>query len=134
MERGPTDARRRPASAPGQTRHTDDGRRADRRLGADLDTALGETLQRLRLDRDDRDTTFRRDRFYRRLLEDGEAAQSRFDRAAEVARAVTRRGWSLGCALHGDEAYRWHWLLLEREHPVFEMDGRSGEEFCRSLY
>src|SRR6185369_5163995 len=48
--------RRRPAGAPGQTRHTDDGRRADRWLGSDLDLAVGATLQRLRLDRDGRDT------------------------------------------------------------------------------
>ncbi len=39
--------------------------------------AVGATVERLRLDSDDRDTAVCRDRFRGRLLEDGEAAKSR---------------------------------------------------------
>src|SRR5215213_254409 len=122
MERGPADSGRRPAGAPGQTRDADDGRRADRRLSFDLDFTVGATLQRLRLDRNGRDPALRCDRFYRRLREDGKAAQSRLDRAAEVARAVARGGRSLGSALYGDEVHRRDRILVESEYSVFEMD------------
>src|SRR3954470_8965723 len=134
MEGGPADSRRRPAGAPGQTRHAYDGRRSDRRLGFDLDFAVVATLQRLRVDRDDRDLALRCDRFYRRLREDGEAAESRSHWPAEVARTVTDCSGSLGRALHGDEVDRRDRLFVEPEHPIFEMDGGSEQEFCRSLY
>src|SRR5215217_5280611 len=104
VEGGPADSRRRPAGAPGQTRHTDDGRRSDRRFGFDLDVAVVATLQRLRVDRDDR-----------------EAAESRAHWPPEVARTVTDCSRPLGSALHGDEVDRRDWLFLEPEHPVFEM-------------
>ena len=50
MEHRTTDSRRRSAGAHGQARHADDGRRADRRLGGDFNSAVGATLKRLRLD------------------------------------------------------------------------------------
>ena len=134
MERGPADSRRRPAGAPGETRHTHDGRRTDRRFGFDLDSPVGATLQRLRLDRNGRDSAFCGDWFYRRLREDGEAAQSRIDRATEVAGAAAHSSRSLGSAVYGDEAYWWDRLFVEPQYSVSEVDGRSGEEFYRSLY
>ncbi len=57
-------------------------------------------------------------RICRRLLEDGEATQSRVDRPAKVAGAVAGGGWCLGRAFHGDEVHRWHGLLVEPEHSV----------------
>ena len=47
----------------GQTRHADDGRCADSRIGFDLDFALGAIVERLCLDGDDRDAAVRCDRF-----------------------------------------------------------------------
>src|SRR5215217_6822253 len=123
VEGGPADSRRRPAGAPGQTRHTDDGRRSDRRFGFDLDVALVATLQRLRVDGDGRNPALRFDRLHRRLRKDGEATQPRSHGPPEVASAVTDCSGSLGRAVHGDEADWRDRLFVEPEYSVFEMDG-----------
>ena len=95
-----------PQGAPGQARHANDGRSADRRFGFDLDSPVGATLQCLCLDGNDRDVALCGHRFCRRLLEDGEADEVWVDRQAEVAGAVVDRGRCLGSAFHGNEVHR----------------------------
>ena len=65
----PGGARRRPADAPDQGRHADDGRRADPGLDRRHDAAVGRPRQPLRLGRAARDARLRRDRLGRRLAQ-----------------------------------------------------------------
>ena len=84
-------ARRRPADAPHQGRHADDGRRADPGLDRGDDAAVGRSHQPLRLGRAAGDAGLRRDRLGRRLPE-GRLPQSEGAvGAAEVRLAVGDR-------------------------------------------
>src|SRR6185369_5029107 len=135
VERGPANSRGRPARSPGETRHADDGWCADRRLGFDLDVVVVETLERLRLDGDDRDIALRRHWFRRRLLEDGEAAKPGTDRPAEVTRAAAGGGMCLGRAFHVSQVSGRDGLFLEYQYSVFQNDRRAfWEKLYRSLF
>ena len=65
----PVGARRRPADAPREGRHADDGRRADPRVDRRHDAAVGQPRQPLRLGRAAGDAGLRRRRLGRRLAQ-----------------------------------------------------------------
>ncbi len=124
LERRTADSRRRTTGPQGQARHPNDGRGADNRLSRHINFAVGQADECLRLDGRDSHLAIRRDRVCRRLLQDGEAAQSRPYRQAKVAGAVGNRNWRLDGAVYFDQVFRQR-LLVERQHSVYQSHRES---------
>ena len=133
MERRPADSRRRSAGPQGQARHADDGRRADSRLGIDLNFAVGATVERLRLDGVIATLLFAAIGFADDYSKMAKQRSLGLDRQAKVAGAVADRSRCLGGAFISTKYLRQR-LFVERQHSVFEIHGGSDrQEFHRSL-
>jgi phospho-N-acetylmuramoyl-pentapeptide-transferase len=119
MEHRPADSRRRSAGSHGQTRHADDGRRADSRFGFDLDFAVGAAVECLRLDGDDRDAAVRAigfaDDYSKMAKQRSLGLTGRQKLLAQLLIAV-----GVWAVLFISTKYLGQRLLVERQHSFFQ--------------